>query len=80
MIIDNSLKKELKDNLEEYIDNKANARAFDRANTELIRRIAESLGMKKNSVRDAFRYAHKKVEKGEDNLSEIVDIFETMKE
>jgi hypothetical protein len=60
-------------------ENKEQSKALNHANSEMLAEIAKDFAVDKKQVGAAFRFRAKLEESGDDELSGIVDVFESMK-
>lgn len=77
MVLDESVQSELKESFDAWLSNKDQARIANSANTELLKGVAERLGVKKKEVTEAFKRAEKA---NSDDIESIIDeIVEAIK-
>ena len=60
-------------------ENKEQVKALNHANSEMLKEVAKDFGVDKKQVSAAFKFRQKLEESGDDELSGIVDVFESMK-
>lgn len=79
MQIDEELKSDLKSDYNAWAETKRNVKELNHGNSELLKNVAQKLGVEKSEASAAFKFAFRLEEEGKDELDGIVDVFSTLR-